>query len=472
MGINEKIAEPPLSEEFEFSLIGGGKAYGECIVLHLGEGNWGIIDNCVNPKTRKPLSLEYLKKINVPFGNVKFILCTHWHQDHITNITSVFKSCSNAEFYISSALNCEEFLRLLDFKGSIRSNFNPAREFIKLAEYSKDSGRKLIRVNQDQLIFSGKIAQKTITCHTLTPTEETKELFEQSLRNLLQNLEPGISDIVSKPEPNLQSVVSFISIENEFNVLLGGDLELSPKNNVGWQGVLSSKVLIGKSLSSIFKVPHHGSENGFDNKIWAKIIKTKSSLLATTPMLKGKNTLLPAANMIVNMCDFSKENYLTSNPYKFKEGKYKPKIQKIINTLGYKNKKIGYELGQIRFRKNFEDDSDIRVEIFGEALKINCNKLRYYFVIKSADEIDFVKEQVIKDVLQLICNNSASEFEFIENYGNYVLIKILVSIECAIENIIKELTDKCKFTDKEYFCTNVEKPTNELIEKWINGELE
>ncbi len=100
------------------------------------------------------------------------------------------------------------------------------------------------------------------------------------------------------------------------------------------------------------------------------------------------------------------------------------------------------------------------------------NKLRYYFAIKSEKDIEEEKKLVIVKELREICKRSDSEFEQIENHGNYVLIQILVSIDFAIGNVIEELIEKCPFLDQEYLCTNVEKPTNEFVYKWIKGEIQ
>lgn len=124
-------------------------------------------------------------------------------------------------------------------------------------------------------------------------------------------------------------------------------------------------------------------------------------------------------------------------------------------------------------RINLENQlSDEPIGFISSGLGGKGIKLRYYFVIKSAEKISEEREQIIQDELRLICLNSDSEFETIENFGNYVLVKILVSVDFAIGSVIEDLIDRCNFADKEYFCTNVEKPTNELIEKWINGEIE
>jgi len=60
------------------------------------------------------------------------------------------------------------------------------------------------------------------------------------------------------------------------------------------------------------------------------------------------------------------------------------------------------------------------------------NKLRYYFAITSTEKINPKREQHITEELQLICKKTDSELESIENFGKYVLVKILVSMQHAI----------------------------------------
>ena len=135
---------------------------------------------------------------------------------------------------------------------------------------------------------------------------------------------------------------------------------------------------------------------------------------------------------------------------------------------------LDFSFAALKFaRLNLENDlSDEPIGFISTELGGKGNKLRYYFVVKSKDLIDTDKTSKITDELTYICNESDSELEEIENHGKYVLVKILVSIEYAIGNVIDKLTAKCSFLDEEYICTNVEKPTQEFIEKWMNDELD
>ena len=94
-------------------------------------------------------------------------------------------------------------------------------------------------------------------------------------------------------------------------------------------------------------------------------------------------------------------------------------------------------------RINLENQlSDEPIGFISSGLGGKGNKLRYYFVIKSAEKISEEREQIINDELRLICLNSDSEFETIENFGNYVLVKILVSVDFAIGSVIEDLIDR------------------------------
>lgn len=148
------------------------------------------------------------------------------------------------------------------------------------------------------------------------------------------------------------------------------------------------------------------------------------------------------------------------------------KIEEIIKNKDFEINE--FALVALKFaRLNLENQlSDEPIGFISSKLGGKENKLRYYFAIKSVEKINQEKELIILKELHKICKRKDSEFEEIENHSNYVLIKILVSIDFAIGNVIEELINKCPFVDKEYLCTNIEKPTNEFINKWIRNEIE
>ncbi|MBG7610690.1 MBL fold metallo-hydrolase, partial [Polaribacter sp. BAL334] len=113
-GLEYNFFYPPLADEIEISLIGTGGGYGESVIVKLNLSEWAIIDSCINPNSGKSLPLEYLEKIGVDYKTqVKFVICTHWHNDHILGISEVLKKCEMAKFCMPDVHNRDKFLLLV-----------------------------------------------------------------------------------------------------------------------------------------------------------------------------------------------------------------------------------------------------------------------------------------------------------------------------------------------------------------------
>ena len=93
-GSNVNIA--PEHSEIEVSLFGPG--YGESVVLHLGENLWLIVDSCLDPLTGDPAPLTYLHHLHIDLATaVRWVVATHWHDDHIRGLGRIMHVCESAE---------------------------------------------------------------------------------------------------------------------------------------------------------------------------------------------------------------------------------------------------------------------------------------------------------------------------------------------------------------------------------------
>ncbi len=102
----------PQEAEIEVSVFGPGK--GECVVIHVGHGEWLIVDCCRLRKSASPIGLDYLRGLGVdPASQVKLIVATHWHDDHFAGLAELVDVCQSARFVCSAALSNREFLTLL-----------------------------------------------------------------------------------------------------------------------------------------------------------------------------------------------------------------------------------------------------------------------------------------------------------------------------------------------------------------------
>ena len=102
----------PKPDELEVSVFGSG--IGECIVIHLGNEQWMIVDSCLDKNTREPVALRYLRELNVDVATcVPLVVVTHWHDDHIRGSARVFANAKRARFVCSAALDHEDFYRFI-----------------------------------------------------------------------------------------------------------------------------------------------------------------------------------------------------------------------------------------------------------------------------------------------------------------------------------------------------------------------
>ncbi len=109
-----KVTEaPPRPHELEISVFGPG--IGECIVVHIGDGDWIIVDSCINKQNGEPVALDYLRSLEVDVASkVKLVIATHWHDDHIRGLAKIVGAAETARFVNSAAYSFKELLRVVE----------------------------------------------------------------------------------------------------------------------------------------------------------------------------------------------------------------------------------------------------------------------------------------------------------------------------------------------------------------------
>ena len=156
----------PSEGDVEVTLIGTGGGYGESIVVKIGTSDWLVIDSCINPNDGGiSLPLDYLTKIGVDLSTeVKLIVCTHWHEDHIRGMSNLLEKCSSAKFCISDVTDMEKFLRFVSFdkKKSERNSSSSTKEFESCLEISRKSQQKgrIKRASVDKVIHYTNVHNK------------------------------------------------------------------------------------------------------------------------------------------------------------------------------------------------------------------------------------------------------------------------------------------------------------------------
>lgn len=363
----------PQSDIFEVALIGTGGGYGESVVVHLGDNNWIVIDSCIDPHTKTCLPLEYLKSINVDIANdVKLIICSHWHDDHILGISELLSECTSSKFCMARTTDTRKFLQLVGldyYKSKSEPSASSTAEIAKCIKIIDNRNISITTAEQDRLLLNTKTNKINSKVYALSPSDFIINEFDKEISSLITNYGTSNRKITIQT-PNAKSVALYIAINNH-SILLGSDLEVSSDNNKGWLCILDNcQCISGKS--SLFKIPHHGSLNGYHERIWNDLLHPNVTA-SLTPW--NYNNKLPKQSMLDVFLNHTDNLFITSLDNFSNSAKKRDKsISKAINKFNSSLYEVKYKYGVIRCRLNILDDnSKWNTELFGEAKKIAPN---------------------------------------------------------------------------------------------------
>ena len=278
----------------EISLFGPG--YGESLAVHLGFGEWIIVDSCLDSETGEPAALQYLLSLGVDVArDVSIILASHWHDDHIRGLARVVDCCRSARFHCSLALRNDEFLTLVESPARLADRLTPGtREFREVLQVVRKRGAAGSTIGKVSLVQERTLIRKTESCQimALSPSAASVELSLRAFSRLLpEPLRPHLR--VAAPSPNHASVVLWISTSGG-QALLGADLENTGQAGTGWDAVLALKPA-EDGKAEFVKIPHHGSETGHHEGVWSDLLAAEP-VAALTPWRLAGNALPTGAD--------------------------------------------------------------------------------------------------------------------------------------------------------------------------------
>ena len=416
-GIKEKLS-PPAFDEIEVTLIGGTAGYGESILMHIGNGDWVVIDSCVNVKTGESAPISYLNDLNVDISqHVLYVLCTHWHDDHIKGLSSILEQCTSKTVF---ALSCSddrekwvyEMLNAYNYLGKS----TVLNELTSTIAKANEKGIKVLPVKQDSLVFN----VNGVKAHALSPSDEVVKKFEEEVASAQMKYHKVLAQVIKlksmdahtiqeatileeetinsfaglieeridkgkviqeaanllmykdtkRVEQNDRCVALLVSFNNH-HIVLGADLENKTASGVtGWMSVAKCSSMNGIS-SGLFKIPHHGSETGYCNFFLKSFIKNDATMKLTA-WAKG-DKLIPELEMLGKYYAHSQQMYITTTALFTKNNKEENKsIKKEMERTTEAIYELRPQLGLIRSRMKINSPSDIwQTDYFGSAEKID-----------------------------------------------------------------------------------------------------
>jgi hypothetical protein len=340
-------ATPPKADELEVSVFGPG--YGECVLVHLGEGQWMIVDSCKDQRSREQPALRYLDDIGVdPGASVRVVVGTHWHRDHVRGLTEVVGRCVNSDFWTSEALTSREALVLTGkIAATELTNQSPLRELHGVLErlLIRSEGTRTSTIKTavaDSVIYRRVRGGQTVAEVTaLSPHSDAVAFTRESFRAIIEDESPGTfraPDI----HPNHAAIALLVRVNSNVAVL-GSDLENDAPGG-GWAGIVANHHPTNKA--SIFKVPHHGSVTGHEPSVWQTMLQ--SNVVATvTPFRPGR---LPRLDMAQAIVDLSGQSLLAAPPTAPKQRQRPRRTRALMRGSAVRVDEIEGRSGHIRVR--------------------------------------------------------------------------------------------------------------------------
>ena len=359
----------PANDEVEVSTFGPG--YGETVIVHLGLGDWLIVDSCINKSAKIPAGISYLRKLGInPSNAVKIVLASHWHDDHIRGLASVFEECQVAQFFCAASLRAPEFLTLVRLAGA-RSVDQGVQEFAKIIELlrersaSKKSPGPQFAVENTRLWLRDDHGLRAEVFALSPSSASVNQAFNEISQLIPSSGQPKRRLVPLRP--NHAAVVLSVTVGDQ-SIILGSDLEETTDPLTGWSVIVDST---GRSTgrAQVFKIPHHGSENGHQSRVWSEMLD-REPVAVLTPFING-GIALPTRPDVRRISLLTPNAFSTAqlqvNQQKRRRGALERTIKEVVRSIRIKPNVPGH----IRLRKRISDASDPwRIELFDGAVQL------------------------------------------------------------------------------------------------------
>ncbi|SBW27203.1 hypothetical protein FDG2_5218 [Candidatus Protofrankia californiensis] len=342
---------PPDPDEFELSVFGPG--YGECLVIHLGNRRWMVIDSCVRKRTEVSVAVEYLDALDVKIEkSVQAVVATHWHDDHVRGLHTVVRRAENAIFYCSSAFRSNEFLALVDRTPALPSKHSSGTSELRMISREIDArrrsgGRALSPIRSSTRLFMCDDSP-VVAVWALSPSDEDIARGVEHIASLIPlGNDPGLHRVPSL-HPNDTSIALLIELSDGCGVLLGADLEHFPSDRMrGWHAALDNP---GRPniRSVVFKVPHHGAVSSHCPEVWEHLLEADPLCVLSPFQLGSRN--LPTPEDLARLQKLSSLVLISAGNTEIHARRERSVEKKILSSVK-SIRSIGQEIGHIQLRR-------------------------------------------------------------------------------------------------------------------------
>lgn len=370
--MSEININPPDKDEVEVSLFGPG--IGECVVTHLGNNRWAVVDSCIDRNNGRPVALNYLEQMGLkPDEIIKFFSITHWHDDHIRGASQIIQQCPELEFFMPAALLREEFSKFIDVYHRISrvtesgvDEFATTTDILRSRHLDRGRGSSGIHFASENKILYKDLNTDSfspISIMALSPSDEASVLALTQFSELIaKDQEPKKRAIPLKPN---QTSIALWIIVGPYTILLGGDVEVGTDDNIGWRAIVKNTFWRPRQ-AILVKIPHHGSSSAFHQPMWTQMVAS-SPISIVAPFARGRKPL-PSNPDIHILKNHSIDIFCTAQPKGFKPPRGNRMADKFIDGIAISRRSIESKMGHVQVR--FKDGTPPKIGLNRAAFKL------------------------------------------------------------------------------------------------------
>lgn len=332
----------PDDDELEVSVFGPG--YGEAIAMHLGDGQWMAVDSCWLDRTSSTtVSAKYLDDLGVADDQVRHVIASHWHDDHVGGIANLVRRYKKAEFHFPSFLSASEGQEFLAaYSGQANSDADGTKELFNAMAEVRASGRRFNPLHFRTIVTEEVLSFDTMRVVAMSPSGNA---WAAAMASVQSRVSPRtVPKRAPHPAINLSSVVVRVDYSFE-TILLGSDLETN--GSLGWKEIVSHPWTQRGGKASLYKVAHHGSSTACMPEIWNTLV-LEDAESALTPFVNGR-VRLPTEGDVKRLKTYSRSLRSTA-PVGRQEPKSTTAERQLVSFLKNATGR-GKRMGHLRYRK-------------------------------------------------------------------------------------------------------------------------
>jgi beta-lactamase superfamily II metal-dependent hydrolase len=302
----------PGEDVVEVNLFGPG--YGESVLVHLGHSRWLVVDSCAPSDEAQPAALSYLDSIGVDSGrDVKYIVATHWHDDHVRGFSRIINACPAADVFLSDALTHKPLMRFV--KANAPRHVTNLREMNRAIETllsrRRDEGPPYSFLGENKAVHSSlHHPSNDVEIWALSPSSVDVQQALRGLRYYLEGDSMYSLPAIPNPRENHASIVLHVRVGSQ-RLLLGADREKRTNAGQGWASVATCAARRDLKPATLLKVAHHGSPNGDSDVIWRDLLEADPIALLA-PFRRGHEGGRPRAEDVASLCGRTRWAFTTS----------------------------------------------------------------------------------------------------------------------------------------------------------------